>query len=312
MLGALGLFFELLPELEQEVVDGARGAVVVGAPDDDLDLLAREDAAAGLDEAPEHVKFGGGQLDQGAGAEDLAGAGAHRDIVELDLVRGLGLELRVAAQHGLHAGQQLGQAEGLGDVVFGAQLEAHDLVHLGASGAEHHDQGVVLVLAQAPQHLEAVHLGQHDVEDDQAELFFASQRQAQVAVVGQGDLVALGREVHFEAHGDALVILDDQDTRRGGLATGRGDHGEVLAQGRAVLNHGASGGCIHPGARAEGLVVQGTREAWERGSRRVKVEPRPGSLSSSIEPPWARTTWATMARPRPEPSRSRERRSSMR
>lgn len=196
MLGPLGLFFELLPELEQEVVDGSQGTVVVGPPDGGLDLLAGEYVALGIDQAEQHVELGGGEFDQGAIAEYLAGGAADQHVREAHLVGG-GAEARLAAEHGLDAGQQLGQPEGLGHVVLGAELEAHDLVHLGAAGAEHHHGGEMARLAQVAEDLEAVELGEHHVEDDQVKRLGAGEGQTVLAVGGEGHVVPLGREVHL-------------------------------------------------------------------------------------------------------------------
>src|SRR5690606_30286974 len=49
-----------------------------------------------------------------------------------------------------------------------------------------------------------------------------------------------------------------------------------------------------------------------RGRTIEKVLPWPGRLSISTLPPWALITWLTIARPKPEPSCSRDRRSSIR
>ena len=57
---------------------------------------------------------------------------------ELDARRGLLLALR-APQDRLHAQEQLAHAEGLDDVVVGAELEADHAIDLLALGREHDD-----------------------------------------------------------------------------------------------------------------------------------------------------------------------------
>ena len=74
----------------------------------------------------------------------------------------------VRAQHGLHAADQLGDRERLGHVVVGAGLEADDLVELGVLRREHQDVRVAEG-AHAAADLDAVDVGQADVEDDQVE-----------------------------------------------------------------------------------------------------------------------------------------------
>ena len=71
-----------------------------------------------------------------------------------------------APQHGLHAADELGDGERLGDVVVGAGLEADDLVELGVLRREHQDVRVAEG-ADAAAHLDAVDVGQAEIEDDQ-------------------------------------------------------------------------------------------------------------------------------------------------
>ena len=51
----------------------------------------------------------------------------------------------------------------------------------------------------------------------------------------------------------------------------------------------------------------GRRRNYERGSRTVKVLPRPTSLRTSTLPPWASVSVFTMDKPSPTPPNSRER-----
>jgi hypothetical protein len=75
-----------------------------------------------------------------------------------------GLRCTAAAQHGLQAGHQLARLEGLGQVVVGAEFQAHHAVHHLAARGEH-DDGQVAAAPDGAAQLEAVHLGQHHVED---------------------------------------------------------------------------------------------------------------------------------------------------
>ena len=71
-----------------------------------------------------------------------------------------------AAQKRVHAADQLHHAERLRQVVVGAGVEAAHGVELGALGREHHDGHVLRgrFCSQHMEDLEAVDLGQHDVE----------------------------------------------------------------------------------------------------------------------------------------------------
>ena len=93
-------------------------------------------------------------------------------------------------QDGPHACHQLAQAERLGDVVAGAELEAEDDVDLGVPGGDHDDrhrlQGAHL-LAE----LDARLVGQHDVEQDQVGVDPMKETQRLVPVAGAFDGEAL-------------------------------------------------------------------------------------------------------------------------
>ena len=71
-----------------------------------------------------------------------------------------------AAQHGLHPRDELGRGERLGEVVVGAELEAEDAVDLAVAGGEE-DHRHLRRGADALAHLEAVEVGEADVEHDE-------------------------------------------------------------------------------------------------------------------------------------------------
>ena len=71
-----------------------------------------------------------------------------------------------AAEQRADPGGQLAQAERLGDVVVGAELEADDLVELGILGRQHHDRHARLG-PDDPADLDPGQLGEHQVEEDE-------------------------------------------------------------------------------------------------------------------------------------------------
>ena len=102
-----------------------------------------------------------------------------------------------AAQQGAHARFQLGQLEGLAQVVVGAQVQAVDArVDAGLRG-EHQHRHAVATAAQALEHLEAVHARQADVQNHQ-----------RIGLVGQQlvGLHAIRRNIHRVA-GSAQRLL---------------------------------------------------------------------------------------------------------
>ena len=71
-----------------------------------------------------------------------------------------------AAQHGADARQQLARTERLGEVVVGAQLQAHDAVGLLGAAGEDDDRDLRLG-AQLTQQLHAVLARQTQIEQHQ-------------------------------------------------------------------------------------------------------------------------------------------------
>jgi hypothetical protein len=112
---------------------------------------------------------------------------------------------RRAPAHGLHPGQQLGQPDRFDQVVVRAEAQAaHDGTLVAVRGQHQHRQ--VGDLAELAQHLQAVDVGQAQVE----------QHQVGVVVAGQGVRAALdpGRPVAGRGQrldqglADAVVVLD--------------------------------------------------------------------------------------------------------
>ena len=115
-----------------------------------------------------------------------------------------------AAQHGLDADHQLGRAEGLGQVVVGAPLEADDALGQRAARGQHQHRHIAIGAEQA-HHLEAVDLGQHQVQHDEGRVLGARLAQGLAAVVGGDDVEALALEVGAHEGHDLAVVIDDED-----------------------------------------------------------------------------------------------------
>lgn len=114
------------------------------------------------------------------------------------------------AHHGLHARHQLPGGEGFGDVVVGAELEAGHPVCLVAPGGEDDDRDVAEALESA-QHVEAVHVGEADVEQHQGERPPPELAERLAAVARPDDPVLLVQQVLLHEGAHAVVVLDEQD-----------------------------------------------------------------------------------------------------
>ena len=119
-----------------------------------------------------------------------------------------------AAEHGLDPGQQLARAEGLGDVVVGADLEADDAVGLLDQGGEQDDRQVG-GLADHPAERQPVLARHHDVEDDEIDGAGLQDAAHLLAAVGGRDAKPLLGEVLRQRLADVGRVVDDEDVRAG-------------------------------------------------------------------------------------------------
>ena len=114
----------------------------------------------------------------------------------------------------MHAGDDLGERERLGDVVVAADREPLDLVRGVVPGGEEEHRDVDAVAAEPLRDRDAVEVREHDVEDDEVgpEVLDPGQR---VPTVGRrGDLEALVAERGGHRVGDRRLVVDDQHPRR--------------------------------------------------------------------------------------------------
>ena len=126
----------------------------------------------------------------------------------------------VAAQDGAHAGRQLARAEGLGDVVIGAELQPHHLVGLLVAGGEHDDRHA-RVPAQPTGDLEPVEPRQAEVQDDEIGALGVRPHQRLVAVACGGDGEARPLQVVADELDDLGLVIDDEDACHAGMVVGR-------------------------------------------------------------------------------------------
>src|SRR6185312_14730288 len=141
--GLVGVVAEPPAQSGDVHVERLRRPEPVDAPHLVHQLVAREDGARVGHQHVQQVELAPGQVERGAALGGDVGGGVDRDVADLDGGGGGrgGRRRRGAvagaAQHGPDAGDQLGHAERLHEVVVGAQLEADDAVGLEAAGGEH-------------------------------------------------------------------------------------------------------------------------------------------------------------------------------
>ena len=109
--------------------------------------------------------------------------------------------MHATAPQGADAGKQLLEGERLREIVVGAGVEPADAVVDAVEGGEEEDGGIDAVAAERLADGEAVHAGEHDVEDDHVVRAFNGHVEA---------LLAVERRVH----GMAFLLQDFADELR--------------------------------------------------------------------------------------------------
>src|SRR5580698_4855768 len=84
----------------------------------------------------------------------------------------------------LDAKQEFFEIEGFGQVVVGAFTETQDAVGAGIPGAENEDGNVVVLNADGLGDADAVHPGQHDIEDNEIEVLRLDSPQGAATIKG--------------------------------------------------------------------------------------------------------------------------------
>jgi hypothetical protein len=113
------------------------------------------------------------------------------------------------------AGDQLVEAERLGEVVVGAEREAgDDVARLGRCG-EHEDLRPGVLAVQDAAHVVAVDLGEVAIEDDDVVGVHACVREGVGAVGRDVDGRAVPAQAAGDRRRDARLVLDDEKPHAG-------------------------------------------------------------------------------------------------
>ena len=190
-------------------VHGPGLAREVGAPDVLEQRVAGQDDAGVARQRGQQVELAGAQLEPPVADVGLAPAGIDAQVADLDRPAALGRHVG-PAQDRLDPRHQGSRVERLGHVVVRAQLQADDRVHVLGAGGQHQDRHVAAA-AQLAADLEAVHLGQHQVQHDQVRVAALVLDQGLLAVGRGHDGEALLLEVQPDQLDDVALVVDDED-----------------------------------------------------------------------------------------------------
>src|SRR5450756_892118 len=168
-----------------------------------------EDLSAVLDERGEQPVLRRGQPDRLAVHDDLVRAEVHlHGPVVVDLGQRLSRRLP-PPQQDLHASDELGVAERLGDVVVRAAAQAAHLIGFQAVRGQDED-GDIAQVTDPLEHGPAVHLGQRDVKDHQGRRGTVEGTQPFPPVGCRGHIEPVPAEHGLDAKPDVGVVLDHE------------------------------------------------------------------------------------------------------
>ena len=163
------------------------------------------------DEGDEQLVLGAREVDPDPLASDPLLGEVDLDVAEAQQ-RLPGVGRGDPAQGGPHPGEQLLHVERLDDVVVGAPVEGGDLLGLRVPDRQH-DHGLLGEGAQPGQHLEAVEVGQPEVQDDEVDAVGAQDPERRRAVAGGQHVIAAGLQARAEGAHDLAVVLDDEHSQ---------------------------------------------------------------------------------------------------
>ncbi|OEI67493.1 Transcriptional regulator (modular protein) [Curtobacterium sp. ER1/6] len=200
---------ELAPEVRDVGLDDARVAVEVVLPHVVEDLRLRQHPVRVEHEVAEELELCRGQLDLRVTDGDLVRVLVHRQLARAD--DGVLFVVHRATQDGLDARDDLVEGERLRDVVVTADREPGDLVLGVVLRGEEQDRRGVARRPEALGDAEAVHVGEHDVEDDQVGLLLEHGGDRLGTVADRADGEPGEAQRGREEVADVRFVVDDQD-----------------------------------------------------------------------------------------------------
>src|SRR6476620_9651293 len=203
-------------------------AAEVVVPDAVEDLRLGQHPLGVAHEVAQQLELGGRQLDRRTAAGDLVAVLVEGEVADDDdrvlVLRG---DDGGAAHERAKPGDDLLEAERLGDVVVAARGQPGDAVLDGVARREEEDRDALVVLAHPAEHLHTVHVRKHHVECHRVGLELTSRTDRGHAAAGRPDLPALVAQRHAQQLGEVVLVVDDEHPRRGAV----GAH-ELLGAGR--------------------------------------------------------------------------------
>ena len=114
-----------------------------------------------------------------------------------------------SSENAFHAGREFGDVEGLGEVVVGTEVEAGHLVVERVLGRDDDDAGLLVRGFQLAQDVEAVAVGQHDVQKDAVVFIEFGFHHGGFGIGGGLDDMAVDSQGFFHQFPQTVIVLDD-------------------------------------------------------------------------------------------------------
>ena len=114
----------------------------------------------------------------------------------------------VAPKLCLHAGNQLKWVEGLGDVIIRAEGKTGDLIHI-LHLCSQHDDGKEMLFPDLPAEREAVHIGQHHIQNGKGKLLLLRAEKGFRGAVKFTHLKAFVLQINLDEVCNFLFVIDN-------------------------------------------------------------------------------------------------------
>ena len=205
----LGFAVDFVAQAMDVDVDDVGGGVDAHLPDVIEDHGAGDDAAGVAAEVFEESEFLLGELELDAGAAGFAADEVDFEIGDAE-AGGFRLAGGAAAEQSAKTSLEFGDGEGLGHVVVAAAFEAEDALVDGAARGEDEDGRGDSLGAEALDQLQAVDVGEGEVDDERVVDAFEGEPLGFAAVGASVDAKAGFGERAGEKLANGGVIFDDE------------------------------------------------------------------------------------------------------
>jgi len=203
-------------KVQHEGVDCSCGRGPLHPPDIFEQFSPRYHHPLVLDQVPQQLHLKGGQPHRLVVAADLPRVKVHLHLSEVEAVVGpcwCITAIPPAAEQATDHREQLIEVKRLLQIDIGSSIEAPDPVLYQRAGRQHHHWHQAAARAERLTDRVATHAGQHEVENDQIDLWIVlvEHRQGLVAVGNGRDSEAFRGQVVLDADGEMVLVLDEED-----------------------------------------------------------------------------------------------------